>query len=159
MHMDTPVIRHLEAQGVAYRLKPHDQPVYTSEEAAVQRGVRLSQIVKTMLLQTRDHGIVVAVLPGDRRLDVKRVKKLSGEKDLRFMDGPAIQEQLGLVVGAIAPVGETVAGRPVFVDPAVFDEELVDISSGDPGAGVEIRSQDLKRLLTGATVEVIGKEL
>jgi prolyl-tRNA editing enzyme YbaK/EbsC (Cys-tRNA(Pro) deacylase) len=43
------------------------------------------------------------------------------------------------------------------VDPSVFVEEFVDISSGHPEAGIELKSADLKKLLTGALIEPIAK--
>jgi Cys-tRNA(Pro) deacylase len=156
--MQTYVTDYLDGKKVPYRLKRHQRPVFTSEEAAAQRGVRLSQIVKTMLLSNKKGQTVVAILPGHKRLDAKELRKKAGVKDLQFMDRKAIEEQTSMVVGAIAPVGGPLQGLPMFVDPDVFAETLVDISSGDPSAGVELKSADLKQLLSHATVAVISKE-
>ncbi len=52
----------LDEQEIPYRVKYHNKPVFTSEDAAAERGVRLSQIVKTMLL-TDGSNVLVAVLP------------------------------------------------------------------------------------------------
>lgn len=156
--MKTYVTDFLESVDVPYKVKPHERPVFTSEDAARERGVRLSQIVKTMLLVGKEDTIVVAVVPGHKKLDLKKLKKLSGHKSLRFMDKEGIEKKMGLVVGAMAPVGPIVEGFPVFVDGSVFDEEVVDISSGDPKAGLELRREDLRRLLKHATVAEIAKE-
>jgi len=115
----------------------------------------LSQITKTMLLTSGRGQMVTAVLPGDKRLDLKKLKRLTGSKNLRFMDKEAVEKKLGLVAGAIAPLGDLFQGLALFVDPAVFAEEMVDISSGDPRAGLEIRSEDLKNLLQEATITPI----
>ena len=155
--MKTAVTDKLEALHIGYTIKHHARPVFTSEDAARERSIRLSQIVKTMLLTNRRSEIVVAVLPGDKRLDVKKLKKLTGLKDLRFMDRESVEQRLGLVVGAIAPMADFLAGLPLFVDPGVFAEAVVDISSGDPRAGLELRREDLKRLLKGATIVEITK--
>lgn len=157
--MKTAITEKLEAREIPYTVKPHRRPVFTSEDAAAERGVHLSQIIKTMLLGNERGEVVVAVLPGDKRLDVKKLKRLTGSKDLRFMDGTAVQERFGFVVGAIAPVSDILAGLPLFVDPGVYEEEFVDISSGDPCAGLELRSADLKKLLEDAVVaEIVKKE-
>ncbi len=157
--MKTPITQKLDSLHIHYTIKTHGKPVFTSEDAARERGVRLSQIVKTMLLiDQRDH-ITVAVLPGNRKLDLKKIKKLMKVKDLRFMDRESVEKRFGLVAGAIAPIGEMLTELPIFVDPAVFAEELVDISSGDPRAGVELSREDLRRLLHGATfVEITKKD-
>jgi Cys-tRNA(Pro) deacylase len=151
----TCVTDFLDTLNIPYQVKFHERPVFTSEDAARERGVRLSQIVKTMLLVGREDTIVVAVVPGHKRLDLKKLKKLSGHKGLQFMDKEVIEKKMGLVVGAMAPIVE---GFPVFVDRSVFDQEVVDISSGDPKAGLELRREDLRRLLTHAIVAEIAKE-
>lgn len=147
----------LDEQKIPYRVKYHSKPVFTSEDAAIERGVRLSQIVKTMLLAD-GNDILVAVLPSHKRLDVKKLKKLSGHKNLRFMDKESIERRTGLIVGAVAPIGRVLEGIPLFVDPSVFDEEFLDISSGDPNAGLEVHRDDLGFLLSGATLIDITKE-
>lgn len=156
--MKTYVTDFLDSLDIPYQLKLHERPVFTSEDAARERGVRLSQIVKTMLLVGPEDTVVVAVVPGHKKLDLKRLKKLSGHKSLQFMDKEGIEKKFGLVVGAMAPLGPIMKGFPVFVDRSVFDEEVVDISSGDPTAGLELRRDDLKRLLRHAAVAEIAKE-
>ncbi len=151
------ITEKLEALKIDYTVKPHSQPVYTSEAAARERGVRLSQIVKTMLLMDRNDNMVVAVLPGDKKLDLKKIKKRIGVKDLRFLDRETIAQRLGLVAGAIAPIAELFGKIPILVDPAVFQEEYVDISSGDPHAGLELTRDSLRRLLQGSKIEQITK--
>jgi Cys-tRNA(Pro)/Cys-tRNA(Cys) deacylase len=155
--LKTDVIDLLEGRKIPYKIKYHQKPVFTSEDAAIERGVKLSQIVKTLLLGDGDF-IIVAVLPSHRRLDVKKIKKLTGRKNLQFMGKELIEQKTGLIVGAVAPIGSGIEGIPVFVDPSVFHEELLDISSGDPNAGLELHRDDLKFLLSGATLIDITKE-
>jgi Cys-tRNA(Pro)/Cys-tRNA(Cys) deacylase len=152
--MKTIITEYLDELDVPYKIKHHAKPVFTSEEAAKERGVRVSQIIKTMLLMDRDE-VVVAVLPAHKRLDVKKLKKLSGHKNLQFMDRESIEKKTGLVVGAIAPVGKILESLARFVDPSVFEEEFVGISSGDPTAGLELSRSDLKQLLKDATITEI----
>lgn len=153
------VMARLKEQNVSYQIKRHSKTVYTSEEAAQERGVRLSQIVKTMFLSNKEGNIIVGVLPGDRRLDRKKIKKVSGCQDLRLMDKESIEKQTGFTVGAISPVLNKLRDLAMFVDPSVFEEELLDISSGDPNAGIELARNDLKKLLKHATVvDITEKE-
>jgi len=155
--MKTPVMEKLDGLEISYTVRPHRKPVYTSQDAARERGVRLSQIVKTMVLMDRDGNMVGAVLPGNCRLDLKEIKKLLGMKDLRLSDKETVERRLGLVAGAIAPIAELFHGLPMVVDPAVFEEDFVDISSGDPCAGLELSQQDLKVLLKGCKIAKITK--
>ena len=144
--MKTAITEKLEALEIDYTVKPHSQPVYTSEAAARERGVRLSQIVKTMLLMDRKDRMLVAVLPGDKKLDLKKIKKIMGVKDLRFLDRETI-----------APIAELFGRLPILVDPSVFRENRVDISSGDPCAGLELTREHLRILLKGSQITPITR--
>jgi prolyl-tRNA editing enzyme YbaK/EbsC (Cys-tRNA(Pro) deacylase) len=64
-----------------------------------------------------------------------------------------VAQRLALVAGAIAPVSDFFKGRPILIDPSVFDEDVVDISSGDPCAGIELTSENLRKILK--TYEVV----
>lgn len=154
--METEITKKLDALGLPYKIKPHLEPVFTSEDAAKERGVRISQIVKTMLLVDLKGDVILAILPGDSRLNVKAIKKHTGHKDLRFMDRAGM-ERMGLVVGAIAPLDDRFKKLAKFIDPRVFEEEMVDISSGHPEAGIEIKSSYLKTLLDRSVVMPISK--
>jgi len=155
--LHTRVTRYLDERSVPYKIKFHSKPVFTSEEAAVERGVRLSQVIKTMLL-TDGEEILIAVLPSDRKLDTKKIKKLTGHKNLQFMGKESIEQKTGLTMGAVAPVGCGFEELHMFVDPSVFEEEFLDISSGDPKAGLELHREDLKDLLKEGRFVNITKE-
>lgn len=153
----THVTDFLDNLNIPYKIKLHNRPVFTSEDAARERGVRLSQIVKTMLLMGKNEFTMIALLPGHKKLDLKKLMKISGQKKLEFMDRKTIENRFGLVVGAVAPVGPAFEGLNVFIDPSVFEEEKVDISSGDPTAGLELTRDDFRKLLKHATVTEITK--
>jgi Cys-tRNA(Pro)/Cys-tRNA(Cys) deacylase len=153
----TEITEYLDERKITYKVKYHSKPVFTSEEAALERGVKLSQIAKTMLLSDGEE-VIVAVLPAHKRLDVKRLKKLSRHKNLQFMDRGSIEKKTALTVGAVAPIGRVLEGMSIFVDPSVFDEEFLDISSGDPMAGLELHRDALKGLLKEAIFAEITKE-
>jgi Cys-tRNA(Pro) deacylase len=153
----TKVTDFLNDRKIPYSVKHHSKAVFTSEEAAVERGVRLSQVVKTMLLGAGEF-MAVAVLPSHRRLDTKKLKRVTGNKNLQFMDKDAIEQKTGLTVGAVSPVGCGLESFPIYVDPSVFKEEFLDISSGDPRAGLGLYRDDLKGLLKEAHFVDIVKE-
>jgi prolyl-tRNA editing enzyme YbaK/EbsC (Cys-tRNA(Pro) deacylase) len=54
-------------------------------------------------------------------------------------------------------IAELFGNIPVLVDPAVFQEDRLDISSGDPRAGLELTRENLKILLKDCNVLEITK--
>lgn len=92
--MNTQIMAILERRHVKYRIKRHKKPVFTSMDAARERGVEPSQIVKTMLLTSSEGKIILAVVPGNRRLNINAIKNQVDQKDLRLMNREGI-ESLG----------------------------------------------------------------
>ena len=134
----------LDTHKITYRVLSHSEPVFTVEAAAKQRGVIEEEIVKSILLRDKDGRYVMACVTGNARLDPKAVRALlpKGWKRLRFATAEEISAITGCVQGAVAPLG-----LPDNV-PVIFDEEIarrkkVNISSGDPMAGLELDSKDL----------------
>ncbi|HUU26725.1 MAG TPA: YbaK/EbsC family protein [archaeon] len=153
--METPVTRFLDGCGISYVVKPHTRKVYTCEEAAAERGVRLSQIVKSMIGRDAQGGVHVMLVPGDRTLKLKRVRQVAGGVRIDLLRPDEISDSLGLTVGAISPT--QLAGRASFyMDHSIFSEDFVDISAGIPDAGVELRPQDLERVLGAVRCDIIS---
>lgn len=77
--------KSLNSSGVEYEVIEHE-PVYTSEDAAKIRDTSLDMGAKALVLMA-DKKPVLAVLPGNQRMDFKRFKKEFGVK--RFANGKA----------------------------------------------------------------------
>ncbi|MCP4425837.1 MAG: YbaK/EbsC family protein [Chloroflexi bacterium] len=146
---DTKVIALLEENDVSYRLLPHKEPVFTVEAAAAQRGVVKGEMVKSILLKEKsgERRYVMACILGDARLDPKAVRTHLPEdwRRLSFASAEEILQVAGTVQGAVAPLclPEDV---PIVFDEAIANCQNVNISSGDPMAGLELKPDDLIRL-------------
>ena len=140
----------LDTNHIAYRLLPHTEPVFTVEAAAAQRGVVKEEMVKSILLrEKKGQRYVMACVTGDARLDPKAVRAHLPEagdwKRLTFATAAEIQEVTGYVQGAVAPLCLP-DDVPVLFDEIIAHCQKVNISSGDPMAGLELDPQDLIRL-------------
>lgn len=135
-----------DSLGIAYRVLPHTEPVFTVEAAAAQRGVVKEEMVKSILLKDREGRYAMACVPGEARLDPQAVRVALGEpwKRLSFANGDEIRAVTGYVQGAVAPLCLP-DGMPVVMDEAFASVTNCNISSGDPMAGLELTAADLIR--------------
>jgi Cys-tRNA(Pro)/Cys-tRNA(Cys) deacylase len=152
------VIALLEANNVPYRLLPHREPVFTVEAAAAQRGVVKEEMVKSILLREKrgERRYVMACVLGHHRLDPRAVRALLPDwRRLTFASATEIQQVTGFVQGAVTPLclPESV---PIIFDEAIAHCERVNISSGDPMAGLELATDDLL-YLAKATLAAIAE--
>jgi len=149
MHkIKTRVTNLLDSNGVPYRILPHSKPVFTVEDAANQRGVILGEMVKSILLRERKSDrYVMACVCGADRLDPQAVRRvLSGDwRRLSFATEAEIKDITGFVQGSVAPLCLPFT-VPVIFDVGIAGKEKVNISSGDPLAGLELGGIDLINL-------------
>lgn len=157
IQFQTRITRLLDAHCIHYRLLPHSQPVFTVEAAAQQRGVVREEMVKSILLRDREGRYVMACVLGDARVDPRAVRaQLPPEwKRLAFATAEEILAITGCVQGAVSPL-ELPDDIPVIFDVAIGGCQRVNISSGDPMAGVELDAQDLISL-AGARLAPIAE--
>ncbi len=151
------ITEFLKANDVPYTLLPHTEPVFTVEAAAAQRGVVKEEMVKSILLRERKkHRFVMACVTGDSRLDPQAVRGyLPGEwKRLSFASAEEILQQTRYTQGSVAPLCLS-DEIPVIFDESIAKCNKVNISSGDPMAGLELATDDLVRL-SGATFAPIA---
>ena len=146
--LETPVTRILDRTGIPYTLHLHSASVYTVEDAARERGVRPDQIVKVMVVRRSDHTLVAVLLPGDRRLSLKKLSAALGDRRLTLATPQEIEAATGYSIGAISPLGLPPA-MPIYADVGIARNTIVAISSGSHDAGVSLRADDLLRLVGG----------
>ena len=120
--------KFLKEKSIPFEIMKHE-PVYTSEQAAVVRGVSLSSGAKALICKT-NNDYVLFVMPGDRRLATKRVRKELGLKKFRFASEEELFELTGLKPGAIPPFGSFWSIQTIC-DIALAEEEKINFNAGD----------------------------
>ena len=134
---------YLAGKGVAFEAVPHDK-AFTSIDEARALGVEADEVVKTLLLDSTD-GHVLAVIPGDRRLDMKLVEEVVGDKHAHLATEQEILRDLpGLELGSLPPLGGLLHAH-AYVDPEVVKHETVVFAGGAQTESIKARTEDLFR--------------
>ena len=79
------------------------EPVYTSEEAAAVRGTPLASGAKALICKG-DNEVVMFVLPADRKLASREIRRERKWRKLRFLGREEVLELTGLQPGFNSPV-------------------------------------------------------
>lgn len=146
------IVQCLEERGVPYSLTEHEA-VRTSAEAAQVRGVELRTGAKAMVVRSSG-GTVLAVLPADRRIDWRKLKRALEVKDAS-LEAPEEAERLtGVPVGSVPPFANLLGLSSVF-DPALLENELVRFNAGSRTHSIEMRSEDLVGIVEPTVVAPI----
>jgi Cys-tRNA(Pro) deacylase len=116
----------------------------TADDAARAIGCDVSAIVKSLVFCVDDEP-VVALVPGDLRLDTGKLASAAGGEKARRASLDEVREATGFAAGGTPPFGHA---RPlrVFADPALRRNDPVWAAAGTPTTVFPISLDDLHRL-------------
>ena len=158
----TRAIELAAAAGVLHRVHPYTLPERHGRErdarpnygteAAAALGVEPSRVFKTLVAMA-DERMVLAVVPVDRELDLKRLAAACSARRAIMAEPPAAERATGYVIGGISPLGSR-RPLPVVVDASASDHETIFVSAGRRGLQLEIGPGDLVRLCSGLSAPI-----
>lgn len=145
------IISMLDIDHVVYHIIEHE-PVYTSAQAESISGLDLSQGAKALLLKA-DAAFILAVLPGNRRLDLHRLKQFLPAKRIRFATEKEVREIMHCELGACYPIGSFLNLRTVL-DPTLIENEMVAFNPGVNDRSIILRSQDYVKIASPEIIRI-----
>ena len=136
------LIALLQSKGAAYTESRH-APVYTSEEAAQVRGTTLASGAKALICKA-DGSFALFVLPGNRRLDSKAVRRTFGFRSMRFATREEVEQLTTLLPGSIPPFG-SLFGFTTYCDSSLGDNASINFNAGDHSISVSMTFADYEK--------------
>jgi prolyl-tRNA editing enzyme YbaK/EbsC (Cys-tRNA(Pro) deacylase) len=141
----------LEERGFEPEILELEQTARSAAEAADALGVRVEQIVKSLVFRGRRTGRPVLVLAGgSNRVDENRVSHLLSEP-VGMADAAYVREKTGFSIGGVPPVGH-VEQLTTFVDEDLLLESEVWAAAGHTHAVFRLKPADLMRITDGQVV-------
>jgi len=123
-----PVETYLHRKNIDFKVVPHAE-TYTTLTEARAVGIPSEEVLKAVLLRLSD-GYAVAVVPGSRRLDLRLIREVTTDHHASLASEDEIAVAFpDFVLGALPPI-PGVLGVRGFVDPTVFDHDLVAFAAG-----------------------------
>lgn len=149
VHLES--VKLLQRHGIPFRFIHVERPPRSAQEVEQAMGCKLEQVIKTLLF-TGDKDVLVCI-PGNRKVDMAKLKRLLNVSNLKMASPQEIQEKTGFVIGGVCPFVEKVKIATIL-DKAVLGNETVNMGAGTNTTGVELKSSDLMKIWRG-TVEDI----
>jgi Cys-tRNA(Pro)/Cys-tRNA(Cys) deacylase len=155
--MKTNATRILDTLGITYQLKEYeaDPDDLSAETVAHKIGFPVDQVFKTLVARGDKIGVCLAVVPGDKQLDVKALAKLSGNRSADVVSLKEVQPLTGYIRGGVTALA-CKKDYPVFVDENIYLFDIISISAGVRGTQIIIAPDDYLKA-TKATVGQISK--
>ena len=144
--------RLLESVALESEIKVFPEGTKTAEDAARAIDCPVSAIVKSLVFVV-DEEPVLALVPGDLRLDLEKLATAAGGGMARRASLDEVREATGYAAGGTPPFGHASPMR-VFADPALRRNDPVWAAAGTPTTVFPISITDLDRLADPVWVEV-----
>lgn len=148
----TNAARVLEAAKIPFELRTYEVvgEHQTALDVANAIGVRPEMIYKTLVLKGQKDPFLVAVIPSDAHLDLKKIAKASGNKNCEMLPMKDLLPTTGYIRGGCSPIGMK-KPFPTYLEEMASLEEQIIISAGKKGVQLVISPEDLQRVI-GATL-------
>lgn len=144
----------LRSAAVESRIEEFEEGTPTAREAARAVGCDLSQIVKSLVLVC-DGAFVLALVPGDRRMDEQAVAAALPAQLVRVARPEEVLEATGFEPGAVAPFPHRSVTQ-TLMDSSLLAHAVVWIGAGSPSHMASITPVELLRLARARAVDLVS---
>ena len=148
------VARELRAAATEATVQEFPEGTPTAEAAAKAVGCRLEQIVKSLVFVC-DEAYVLAMVPGDRRADERRVGEAAGAEAVRVARAGEVVEATGFEPGGVAPF-PLAAIEDVFIERTLLQHGRVWIGAGSPAHMAGLAPGELQRLSGARAADLVA---
>ncbi len=153
--MITPATETLIQAGIAFETARFD-PALDAAAAADAIGLPPAAICKTLACVSMPR-VVLAVLPGPARLDLEKLKALTGEARTAMIAAAAMGRMTGMRPGAVTPIPAPGGRRfEVYLDRAVMAHGTIGIGAGAAGIELLLAPRDLLAVTDGAVADLVA---
>lgn len=130
----------------------HDSSVASfGLEASEKLGVSAATVFKTLVASLDNGELVVAIIPVDRKLNLKAVAKASKAKKAKMAEPLDVERSTGYVLGGVSPLGQKKRLKTLLDDSAKAQSTIY-VSAGRRGLEIELQPSDLLSLTNGQFV-------
>jgi len=158
----TNAMRLLDGKRVAYSVHHWSYAAdrHAAGDVAEQLGLPAAQVFKTLVVLSPVPKArpILAIIGGDREVDLKKLAAAAGEKKLAMATQREAEALTGLQVGGISALALLNRGFRSYLDAAAEAWETIVVSAGQRGVSVQLGVADLVKV-TGARVADVSRLL
>jgi Cys-tRNA(Pro) deacylase len=148
----TDALREIEQAGFPYRMV-RTVPAGSVEESAELQGIRVDQVLRSLVVRRGADDYVFVLVPGGREIDWSKLRAHLGVRRLSLPDRDEARSATGYERGAITPFGSS-RRWPVVIDGAALEPDRVAIGAGARGVNAHVSPQQLRAYLRADVADI-----
>ena len=155
--MKTNAARLLDTLNIRYELRtyPVDPEDLSAARVAEKVGLPAAQLFKTLVCRGDRTGVCLAVVPGDRELDLKALARVRGDRRSETVALKEVQPLTGYVRGGVTALAAR-RDYPVVLDDSALGWPVISVSAGIRGAQLLLSPEDYRKV-TNAVVATVSR--
>jgi len=140
----TNVMRLLDQKKIEYKSIEYevDENNLAGEHVAMQIGVPLEQVFKTLVAKGEKKGIIVFCLPVDTELNLKKAATAVGDKKIEMIHVKDLLALTGYIRGGCSPIGMK-KKYPTYIDETAILFDTITVSAGIRGCQLVVNPEQL----------------
>ncbi len=129
---------------LTYEVDPNN---LAAEQVAEKLNLPPAQVFKTLVARGSLHGVCLAVIPADRRLDLKALAKASGDRKVATVPLKDVQGLTGYIRGGVTALA-CKKPYPVYLNQSASSFERIAVSAGKRGYMLLLAPADYQQATT-----------
>lgn len=145
----------LDQLKIAYELREYEVSEDELDAITVARKVNMppEATFKTLVARGDKTGVVMACVPGNGELDLKKFASATGNKRVELVAVKEIQALTGYIRGGVSPLG-TKKKYPFYLDQTALNHERISVSAGQRGLQMILAPADLQRAASATLADL-----
>lgn len=151
----TNAMRLLDVEEIGYNIIEYEVEDGKVDGVSVTKkiGKEYREVYKTLVTQG-EREIYVFVIPVKEHLDLKKAAQETSEKKIEFIDVNDILKKTGYVRGGCSPIGMKKEYK-TYIQEDALDLETFIVSGGKIGSQIEMKPEDLSKIVDAKFVDII----
>lgn len=145
------VCQYLREKGVHYEITEHEAVFNMAEVARIELPYPDCDAKNLFVRDDKKQNYYLITVRGDKRVDLKAFRRQNGTRPLTFASAEELQAILGLIPGAVTPLGllnDTACRVRLFLDQDFFRAPgRIGVHPNDNTATVWLSADDLAALI------------
>lgn len=119
-------------------------------------GIPNEKCFKTLVARGDKTGIMVACVPVDDEVDLKKLAKVSGNKKVEMIHVRELLELTGYIRGGVSPIGMK-KKYPTYINITAQSFDTIALSAGVCGCSLLIEPSDVQKVTNCVFEDIINK--
>lgn len=151
----TPAIALLEKQKIKFEILSYQHDANNGHyglEAVEKLNLNSEQVFKTLVLETHEGELIVAITPVSQQVNLKQLAKVAKTKKVALAAPQKVNASTGYILGGVSPIGQKKRLK-TYIHSSASEFEIIYVSAGKRGLELKLAIDDVAEL-TKATFAV-----